>query len=295
MTFKLDSTFSKSLKPRAVEEWLDTYFFRRLAHLLVPLFLKFNISPNTVTSLSLTTGLIASIFLFKRQFIIFGILALAAIVLDCCDGQVARLSGKTSSIGRILDGICDMIWIVVYWVLIYRMDLLHNAHLSHPLLFLSLGGASMILHCWRFDGIKIRYLELTQPQFSEKDMDLSEATHLMKTSFKKGQIFVAFLAFCMAFQMYLFVRGAQKKEKINLNEAQIKKNSQKLDPIMRRWAWLGESHHNVWMILGIFFLPLTPFVLVFAVGVILIGMNIWWALGEIYWRRALNSITSETI
>jgi phosphatidylglycerophosphate synthase len=286
-------SFSHSLKPRAVEEWLDFYFFRRCAHFFVPLFIKMKMTPNQVSFLSLMTGLLSAFFLAKRAFVIFGALALFAIVLDCCDGQVARLRGLTSPIGRVLDGVCDLTWVTGYWLVFNHLNILPKTGIPHSFLFMVIAAASMIIHCWRFDGVKIRYLELTQPDFSEKDLDLADAVHLMKSSFKKGNLFVSFLGLAMAFQMYFFVRGTQKKEKKILSLLELEKNRKHLDPIMNYWSWLGESHHNVWMIGGIMLVPVSPYFVFLSLGVLGLILNVWWIGGEIQWKRALSSITKE--
>ena len=48
-------------------------------------------------------------------------LLMAADILDCTDGQLARLTGKKSRIGRILDGIAGFTWFLpIYVLLVWR-------------------------------------------------------------------------------------------------------------------------------------------------------------------------------
>jgi hypothetical protein len=55
---------------------------------------------------------------------VYGILLLiSANILDCIDGQLARLSGKKSSIGRILDGFAGDVWFTAIYIgLAYRLS-----------------------------------------------------------------------------------------------------------------------------------------------------------------------------
>ena len=55
------------------------------------------------------------------------VLLMIADILDCTDGQLARLSGKKSRIGRILDGVAGFAWFIpIYHVLVYRFYLHHD-------------------------------------------------------------------------------------------------------------------------------------------------------------------------
>ena len=78
------------------------------------------ITPNMITFISIFVGAGAGwLFYFTNNFIytLLGILLLVfANILDCVDGQLARLTGIKSEIGRILDGIAGDIWFTVIYV-----------------------------------------------------------------------------------------------------------------------------------------------------------------------------------
>jgi hypothetical protein len=59
------------------------------------------------------------------------VLLMIADILDCTDGQLARLSGKKSRLGRILDGVAGFAWFVpIYHLLVYRFYLHHDIEFS---------------------------------------------------------------------------------------------------------------------------------------------------------------------
>ena len=93
-----------------VEEWLDLRFFRpigiRLARALAPT----RISPDQVTMWSLATGLVAGHLLFYNNVQLNALgwfLFIVSDIFDSADGQLARLRGTSTMLGRMLDGLSD--------------------------------------------------------------------------------------------------------------------------------------------------------------------------------------------
>ena len=104
-----------TFKPRDVEEPVDYLVNRPLASILVRVFARTRISPNQVTALSGIVGLASGIVVATApqgpslQIPLGGLLLFASILLDCADGQLARLRGQSSMMGRALDGYVDVI------------------------------------------------------------------------------------------------------------------------------------------------------------------------------------------
>lgn len=112
-------TLESSLKSLEIENFLDRYFYRPVAF-QIALFLKHTpATPNMVTILSIFVGVAAGTrFYFDDVWTnITGILLLIlANILDCVDGQLARLTGIKSKIGRILDGFAGDLWFTSIYV-----------------------------------------------------------------------------------------------------------------------------------------------------------------------------------
>jgi len=97
-------------KGEVVEEWTDLHFFRpigaRLARALAPT----RISPDQVTLWSLIVGLVAGhLFVYASvplNLLGFG-LFIVSDLFDSADGQLARIRGTSTRLGRILDGVSD--------------------------------------------------------------------------------------------------------------------------------------------------------------------------------------------
>jgi phosphatidylglycerophosphate synthase len=84
--------------------------FRQISYLLTPLFVMLNISANGVTCIHFVGSLIAVfiITLGSQVALAIGIsLFFFFCIIDCVDGNIARLKNQTSFYGRFIDGIVD--------------------------------------------------------------------------------------------------------------------------------------------------------------------------------------------
>lgn len=115
-----------SLKSGDTEEWLDIVFTRRVGYAWTLFFKSLGIHPNVVTVLSIILGVGAAWFFMHdadttRGLVlnIVGVLLLMwANFYDSCDGQLARLTGQKTRLGRILDGAAGDIWFFCIYVAI---------------------------------------------------------------------------------------------------------------------------------------------------------------------------------
>lgn len=130
--------YKKTLKSTETDDLLDLYLIRPICYYLAVFFNKFDIRPNTVTIWSMLFGIASAYFFAQGSYyycghegiianIIAFVLLMIADFLDCTDGQLARLSGKKSRLGRILDGIAGFTWFgPIYVCLVYRFYLHHD-------------------------------------------------------------------------------------------------------------------------------------------------------------------------
>lgn len=68
---------------------------------------KLGLSPNQVTLASLALCAVAAAFIWQRQYLVGGILALVAACLDFVDGELARLTHRETAWGGYLDSLVD--------------------------------------------------------------------------------------------------------------------------------------------------------------------------------------------
>ena len=114
-----------SFKSEDTEEWLDVHFTRPIGLAFALLWNKFDIHPNVITILSIFLGLGAG-WMFHYTDLwsnVCGVLLLMfANFCDSTDGQMARLTGKKTLIGRMLDGFSGDVWFfAIYLGIVVRL------------------------------------------------------------------------------------------------------------------------------------------------------------------------------
>ena len=138
----MNDKFKATLKSSETEDWLDLHVIRPFCYYCAVFFAKFDVHPNTVTILSMFIGAASAIFFGCSSFYYSGVeglvynliaivLLMVADILDCTDGQLARMTGKKSRIGRILDGVAGFAWFLpIYLALVWRFYLHHDLEFS---------------------------------------------------------------------------------------------------------------------------------------------------------------------
>src|SRR5881394_180074 len=97
-------------KGHAVEEWTDLHFFRPVGHRLAAAAARTSITADQLTMASLVVGVVAGHLFVYRTFLpnLLGWgLFIVSDILDSSDGQLARMRGTSTRLGRILDGVAD--------------------------------------------------------------------------------------------------------------------------------------------------------------------------------------------
>src|ERR1051325_8384328 len=139
--------YKRSLKMPEAEEVFDLVFYRPIAFVFVKAIYRLPITPNQVTGLSLIAGLISAWYFSAGTP---AALAAAAVwyavanVLDCSDGQLARLQKSGSLMGRVVDGVVDYISSVAIFLGI-------GIGGGQMWWLVVLGGVSSALHAIMFD------------------------------------------------------------------------------------------------------------------------------------------------
>ncbi len=94
------------------EGFVDRYFNRKVSRWFTRLFLAMGLSPNSITVLAGLVGLLAAAGFGMGTYsagIVAALLFQLAAVIDCCDGEVARLTFTESPLGAWLDIVLDNI------------------------------------------------------------------------------------------------------------------------------------------------------------------------------------------
>lgn len=122
-TFK--ELLKASFKSADTEETLDIYFNRPIGLVFALLWNKLGIHPNVITIVSIFLGAAAG-WMFHytdlQSNLLGVVLLMFANFCDSTDGQMARLSGKKTLVGRMLDGFSGDVWFFcIYLALVIRL------------------------------------------------------------------------------------------------------------------------------------------------------------------------------
>lgn len=254
---------ARPAKPPEVEEWVDEVLHRPLARQLVKLLVRTPITPNQVTLLSALVGVLGSLALVRgidvpAWRLVAGALLFLSVVLDCCDGQLARAKGISSTYGAILDGIADYVVGVALglagsW---YMVSVHHSAW--YWLLGLA-GIASAAAHSALFDHAKTRYIARASGGYSEREEDLgavrtNRAAALREHRYRDALLLWLYEQYSKAQHAALAIPPAADPAAFRARHGGR----------MRRWTWLGIGTH-------------------FALGYVLLSLGaVWYAAPTLF-------------
>ena len=116
---RMRSDIKSAYKSEDTEEFFDRIFTKPLGYLWARFFIHIGWTPNMVTILSMGIGFVGGLLFYPENFMInlIGVLLVVwANILDSTDGQMARLTGIKSTLGRILDALSTSVWYVAIYV-----------------------------------------------------------------------------------------------------------------------------------------------------------------------------------
>jgi phosphatidylglycerophosphate synthase len=143
-----------------VEEWADRRFFRPVGWRVANALLPTRISADAVTFGSLVLGVLAGHLMWYASASINAggvLLFVLSDILDSADGQLARLRGTSTRMGRILDGLAD----TGRFVSLY-------AHL----------GARLYVSGWGWEGAALAFAALISHSYQAAAADFIRQAYL---------------------------------------------------------------------------------------------------------------------
>jgi hypothetical protein len=214
-----------------------------MSFLFVKLIYSTNITPNQISIVSMLFGILTGVlFGFgTHQFFIFGAIALLiSNVLDCADGQLARLKKNGTGIGRIIDGFIDYITGLSIYVGVGIGLSIATGDYLYVWVITAIGGFSRVLQNMMFDNYRNMYLANVYDKGSNLDQEIEEYSRLKRVIDKtKGRYVEKFLV-----NIYIKYASVQNKtakdEKMNVpSEVYKSKNIM----LLRSWSWIGSTTH----------------------------------------------------
>lgn len=281
--------YRESIKSLEAEDRIDLAFYRPLGFLLAKLSWRLGFSPTQVTLLGMVAGVLAGILYAAptiSNLILATLLFLLSGILDSADGQLARLSGRSTPFGLVLDGLCDnVVFISVYLGCIWPM-LPAMSYWIWPIAFAA--GFSHSLQSATLDFYGREYLYYTGVAEHYRNPDCEEAKNEMRLSRRGNGRWLWRLRFSWLWQQQLF--NTRTEEIRTLYRQANERNTNSFRCLYRKYhlcrlrAWqpLGANIHT----LGIIAFALLARFDLYLVLVDLVALNAWMLYA---WRRQLNA------
>ncbi|HXB27636.1 MAG TPA: CDP-alcohol phosphatidyltransferase family protein [Gemmatimonadaceae bacterium] len=247
------TTGTLATKGDEVEEWLDLRFFRpigiRLARALAPTW----VSPDQVTMWSLATGLVAGHLFFYQSIelnAIGWVLFIVSDIFDSVDGQLARLRGTSTPLGRMLDGLSDSArFINLYAHLGARLIVFLGWPVAGAI---ALALAALLSHTWQAAAVDfIRHAFLAM---SGQDSELELPEDLQGGSLKNW-LYGAWVR-RQASMFPATVALERQRRQGTLSAAAQEAYLRHAAPLLGRCMWLGQNVR--WLLLLVTVVPGWP-------------------------------------
>jgi phosphatidylglycerophosphate synthase len=255
--------YKASLKVIEIEEIMDLILYRPLAFVFVKATYSTSITPNQVSSIAMLFGVIAGIlFGFGTKNFVLAAAGFYLIcnILDCADGQIARLKNNGTKVGRIVDGFIDYVVSFAVYVGIGAgltvmqcsglMQLKYNVFNFNPYVFVwlltALGGFSSALQAILLDFFRNKFLEIVYSKFSSLEDELKEfedeKQRISQPGVKKGffdnfliSVYLRYTRFQLSLQT--------KKKDTGKSRIDPKVYYRKNKWLMHLWGYIGSTTH----------------------------------------------------
>jgi phosphatidylglycerophosphate synthase len=260
-------------KPREIEGVLDTALIRPLGFVLVQLLRRTRATPNMVSVAAMLAGVgVGVCYLRGYGQLAAAWLALALMVLhsalDAADGQLARATGRTTPLGRVVDGVCDNVSFVAIYLAIVLGHVVHGG--GHPLalVLLALGaGFSHSTHCAVVELQRMLFLNYvlgTHDTIAERPERLRQR---LRAEARPGHRLLARFFLNYSLQQRTFLASSDALERIWERAvverpwlrarfaARYRAASRRMLPA---WALLGPNSHKVALLVTGFAAALVP-------------------------------------
>ena len=261
--------YKRGLKAVAVEEVFDLVFYRPLAFLLVKLIYRTSITPNELTLASMVLGICGGVSYAigtPVSLVAGALFSLLYNILDCCDGQLARLKHSGTPIGRILDGVADYVATVAAYVGLAIGYANSSANPALMWAFTVFAGASSAVQCGLLDFYRNRFLDVTLGRKSvlgeEQEVFRNELNSLQQ---RKGHWFEKLL-------LWIYLRYSAVQRRV-MGES-TPSEAPAVDPVafrkknrvlMHCWTYIGPT--TQWTIFIVCSLLNRPYIILWVIAV----------------------------
>ena len=262
-----------------VEEVIDLILYRPLAFLLVILVYHTKIKPDHLTLAAMTMGIAGGCFYAFGTYstcITGAVFYILFNILDCSDGQLARIKKNGSSIGRLLDGMADYIAAIAVYV---GIAIGYSGKPEQPTSFILLtlfAGLSIISQESLVDYFRTRFLDIVLKRKNTFNEGLTEFKMEYETiKNENGKWFKKTIVLIYLTYSQLQKILTSKKKIVKLFNATPEEYFNKNRLIIRFWVLMGPSAKITVLVLCSFFGRFDIFFWTVIAGMNILAVILW--------------------
>ena len=278
--------YRKSLKMIEVEEMLDLVFYRPLAYGFVKLIYNTDITPNQISYLALTIGVIGGALFSQGTYtasLIAAILLIIYDVLDCSDGQLARMKKNGTLTGRIIDGFSDYIVTIAAYIGIAVGFTLQTGDPVFAWTLTAAAGISNAVHSISLDYYRNQFMDNTL----ERESTLGENLERFKEEYQNRKVEKSSFFETMLIYLYLKYSALQIRfAPENTVRFDSKEYYARNKRILHLWTYLGPTTELSFMIFFALFNRLDVYL-----WTILLAGNLYLLILYVWQQRINRSLT----
>jgi hypothetical protein len=234
--------YRRSLKMPEAEEVFDLLVYRPLAFAFVKAAYRLPVTPNQVTLLSMLAGL-ASAWYFSLAT--SAALVWAAVwygvanILDCSDGQLARLQNSGTLLGRVIDGVADYVASVAVFLGI-GFGLSAPGHQMWWLVVAA--GLSSALHAASFDHYQSEFISTVRGERNFLEREIEKFSTEIRL--RQHSLTTAIL------KLYLAYLDVQKRSTTKAEQQTFRPEDYRSKNLtmIRLWSFLGPTTNRTLLI-----------------------------------------------
>lgn len=154
------SAYARRLAFKAIEieELTDTFFFRPFGWLIARGARALGLTPTHLSILRGITGIAGGALLYhERPGLLAFVLLVLSEAIDSSDGQLARMTGKITELGRVFDGVGDYVAHGAIYIAI-AAGMIHRGGSSSVLVWMLLAGLSNAIQSQMYDYHRTAYV-----------------------------------------------------------------------------------------------------------------------------------------
>jgi phosphatidylglycerophosphate synthase len=261
-------------KPHEIEELLDIYVIRPGGFAIVQMLRRTPITPNMVSVAAMFAGMAVGLSYVTYYETVFGAwLGLCFMLLhswlDSADGQLARVTGKTSPWGRTVDGMCDNVSFITIYVCILVAHVAFESGAVLPVFVLALlAGISHSTHCALTEFQRMLFLTYCMGNRTTLDEQPEKWRARLEEARRRGSLFDRFvkrLHLNYSLQQRTLLQSSDQLErawetKVRGSPERVEAFSRlyraEMEGPLRAWALLGPNSHKVALVTAAFLPPL---------------------------------------